>query len=148
MVAGAGSTFYAFSSGGQPLWSYRSGSFATAVAPADLDRDGRDDVVGLSWDGLAYGLDGQTGTRMWSARNGQPVGAAEVRRGGQEARVLVATAFDDGFIGIRVLGSKGKVEGSCKLRKTPFAVRPISGPDGEVDAIVSTNEGDIYRIAA
>jgi outer membrane protein assembly factor BamB len=143
LVAGAGSTFYAFTPSGQRLWSYKAGSFATSVAPADVDGDGRDDVVGQSWDGKAYGLDGQNGTVLWSVRNGQPAGAAEVGRG----RVLVGTAFDDGFIGIRVVGPKGRIEGTCRLRKTPFSVQPIPGLNGGVDAVVSTNEGDVYRIA-
>jgi outer membrane protein assembly factor BamB len=149
IVAGAGSTFYAFTSDGTRLWSFRSGSFATSVAPADVDEDGRDDVVGLSWDGQAYGLDGRDGTVLWSVRNGQPAGAAEVRPTAQaRPRALVATAFDDGFVGIRVIGPNGEVEGSCRLRKTPFAVLPIPGSGGVVDAVVSTNEGDVYRIAA
>jgi hypothetical protein len=116
------------------------------VEPIDLNGDGRDDVVGTSWDGNAYGLAGATGRRMWTASNGQPAGVARVRSAGGRSMVLLATAWDDGFAGVRLLTGSGKEVGSCRLRKTPYGVDSISAPSGAFDAMVSTEEGDVYRI--
>jgi hypothetical protein len=39
------------------------------------------------------------------------------------------------------------VVGSCHLRKTPFTLRPIDGTGSSVEAVLSTKEGDVYRIS-
>ncbi len=147
IVAGAGSDFSAFTLSGVRLWTFRAGSFATSVTPVDLTGDGRSDVVALSWDGKAYGLSGVTGRALWSLGNGQPAGAAVVRAsGGAPPRILVVTVGDGSFVGVRMVDVTGRLVASCRLRKTPWAVRTLPGPGGRVDAVLSTEQGDVYDL--
>ncbi|HJP65335.1 MAG TPA: hypothetical protein VKA30_03415, partial [Actinomycetota bacterium] len=146
LAVGAGSTFYGFDLSGRKLWARPTGLYATSAIA--LPRGGHDDVLGLSWDGKAYALIGATGAVRWTVPDGQPAGAAVIRSSaGAADRILIATAWDDGFAGVRVASSGGKVVGSCRLRKTPFAVRPIASTTGGLDAVASTEQGDVYRFA-
>ncbi|MBI3268964.1 MAG: protein kinase [Planctomycetes bacterium] len=120
---------------GATLWRYRVGAFSMGgVAAADLDGDGRPDVVAPFMDGFVYALRGTDGTLLWKAPIGPggsraPASLADLNGDGTPDVLLVAASGAlwalDGRTGARL----GTIKGGTEAWGRPAVVpRPEGGP--------------------
>ena len=143
----AGTDFLALGAGGVELWRSPASSFATEVAAGDLDGDGILDVVANAYDGRTYGIQGSSGSRLWTVTAGYASGAAVADvAGGPEAEIVLAVDQAAGAPGFRLLRPADGAElASCQLRKIPsgLVLADLDGA-GPLEAILPTYEGDAY----
>jgi len=132
------------------LWEYAFGEYGNAIAVADLDDDGDDDIIAVSsLDYLAIAIDGGTGTEMWTwtgtanlyaitAGDFDNSGQADVAVGGNDDRVTA------------LFGTNGTVmwpfdtPGDQIYRKCLKAA-DLNG-DGNVDVIAGSDDSYVYAI--
>jgi len=160
LAVAAGRSFFAYRANGSLIWRYDTPAMgfisAAQVAPADLNGDGADEVLGATSDGNAYALASSNGALLWTLPSGiagsffnLSGGLAGIDLdddGKQEA--LIGTQSEDFPVGqgtLKALRADGTIMASCILRKSPYiiAIGDFDG-NGFPDAAVGMLEGDVY----
>jgi outer membrane protein assembly factor BamB len=132
------------------LWEYDFGQYGNAIAVADLNEDGHDDVITVcSIDDLAVAIDGQTGTELWTWTGTENLyavttgdfdnnGQIDVAVGGNDDRVTALNGSNGGFMWEFV------TPGDQIYRKCLQAA-DLNG-DGNVDVIAGSDDNNVYAI--
>jgi len=132
------------------LWEYTFGEYGNAIAVADLNDDGHDDVISVcSLDDLALAINGQTGAELWRWTVTENLYAVttgdfdnneqiDVAVGGNDDRVTALNGSNGGFMWEFV------TPGDQIYRKCLQAAD--LNDDGNVDVIAGSDDNHVYAI--
>ena len=149
ILAGGGSTLYAFEGRtGRTLWSFAAKApwIDASISVADLDGDGRPEIVFTEIPGRAYCLDA-AGKKRWEyALHGKAPYAAAIGDVDGDGRLEVVLTDRDGFV--YFLTADGKLKQEMRvdggMNASP-ALADIDG-DGRVEMALATETGRVYAI--
>ena len=132
------------------MWEHTFGQYGNAIAVADLDDDGDDDVIAVcSLDDFAIALDGQDGTELWTwtgTENLYAITAGDFDKSGQAD---VAVAGNDDRV-TAIFGTHGTImwpfdTPTNQIYRKCLKAADLNGDD-YVDVIAGSDDGHVYAI--
>jgi outer membrane protein assembly factor BamB len=132
------------------LWEYTFGEYGNALAVADLDDDGDDDVIAVcSVDDFAIALDGEDGTELWTWTGTQNLYAITAGDFDSSGEADVAVAGNDDRV-TALFGTHGTVmwpfdTPTNQIYRKCLKAADLNG-DGYVDVIAGSDDSHVYAI--
>ncbi|MGB2803830.1 MAG: FG-GAP-like repeat-containing protein [Candidatus Zixiibacteriota bacterium] len=132
------------------LWEHSFGEYGNAIAVADLDDDGDEDVIAVcSVDDFAIALDGEDGTELWTwtgTENLYAITAGDFDKSGQAD---VAVAGNDDRV-TAIFGTHGTImwpfdTPTNQIYRKCLKAADLNGDD-YVDVIAGSDDGHVYAI--
>jgi outer membrane protein assembly factor BamB len=129
------------------LWTVKTlGPVFGTPAITDMDGDGKNDVMAVSFDGKLYGFDGPSGKRLFWFETSRPLIASPIVVHGPRRTFVVAAGQDNR---VYAIGKTGRCEWASipqsfdvPVLSTPVAVR--LNEDVIPDIVVAAEDGRIY----
>jgi outer membrane protein assembly factor BamB len=120
-------------------WLFNTGDEVTSVAAADINGDGRDEVLAASMSFNVYCMDA-AGEALWR-RDLRAEVTSLAQAAGEDASLVLATSRDRGVYALDP--ADGKVLAGLRLGASPLALATGAGPNEVRIAAITSADGDV-----